>query len=102
MKRINKKILIPEDSPLEMALKVMNELGKKCLIVTKQDKCIGTLSDGDVRKALLTHTSIDTPIKGIFNKNAFSVLEDEFKKEDLKKIFLEKKYDLIPVLDRII
>ena len=100
MKRINKKILIPEDSPLEMALKVMNELGKKCLIVTKQDKCIGTLSDGDVRTALLSGKSIDSPITGIFNENAFTVVEGEFKEEDLKKVFLEQQYDLIPVLDK--
>ncbi len=100
MKRINKKILIPEDSPLEMALKVMNELGKKCLIVTKQDKCMGTLSDGDVRKALLSGKSIDSPITGIFNENAFTVVEGEYKEEDLKKVFLEQQYDLIPVLDK--
>jgi len=100
LKKVNKKILIPEDSPLEMALKEMNELGKKCLIVTKQDKCIGTLSDGDVRKALLSGKSIDSPIKGIFNENAFTVVEGEYKEEDLKKVFLEQQYDLIPVLDK--
>ena len=100
MKKVNKKILIPKDSPLEMALKEMNELGKKCLIVTKQDKCIGTLSDGDIRKALLSGKSIDSPITGIFNENAFTVVEGEYKEEDLKKVFLEQQYDLIPVLDK--
>ena len=78
----------------------MNALGKKCLIVASEGKFIGTLSDGDVRKALLSNKSIDSPIKGIFNENAFSILEGEFKKEDLKQVFLEKKYDLIPVLDK--
>jgi len=96
---MNKKILIPEDLSLEAALKQMTETGKKCLIVTHEGKFIGTLSDGDARKALLSNKSIDSPIKGIFNENAFSVVEGEFNKEDLKKIFLEQKYDLIPVLD---
>ena len=97
---MNKKILIPEDSSLEVALKKMSELGKKCLIIANEGKFIGTLSDGDIRKGLLSGKSIDSPVKGMFNENAFSVFEGEFKKEDLKKVFLEQKYDLIPVLDK--
>lgn len=96
---MNKKILISKNSSLEQALKKMTESGKKCLIVANQGKFIGTLSDGDVRKAILSGKSIDSPIKGIFNENSFSILEGDFKEEDLKKVFLEKKYDLIPVLD---
>ncbi len=96
---MNIKILIPEDLSLEAALQKMTELGKKCLIVSNEGKFIGTLSDGDVRKALLSNKSIDSPIKGIFNENAFSVFEGKFNQEDLKKVFLEQKYDLIPVLD---
>ena len=97
---MDKKILISDDSSLEAALKKMNALGKKCLIIANEGKFLGTLSDGDVRKALLSGKSIDSPIKGIFNENPFSVLEGEFKQEDLKKVFLEQQYDLIPVLDK--
>ena len=97
---MNKKILISDDSSLEVALKKMNALGKKCLIIANEGKFIGTLSDGDVRKALLSGKSLDSPIKGIFNENPFSVLEGKFKQEDLKKVFLEQQYDLIPVLDK--
>jgi len=97
---MNKKIFIPEDSSLEVALQKMSELGTKCLIITNEGKFIGTLSDGDVRKALLSGKSIDSPIKGIFNENPFSVSEGEFKQEDLKKVFLERQYDLIPILDK--
>ena len=97
---MNKKILIPEDSSLEVALKRMSEVGKKCLIIANEGKFIGTLSDGDARKALLSGKSIDSSIKGMFNENAFSVFEGQFKEEDLKKVFLEQQYDLIPVLDK--
>ena len=97
---MNKKILISDDSSLEAALKKMNALGKKCLIIANEGKFLGTLSDGDVRKALLSGKSLDSPIKGIFNENPFSVLEGKFKQEALKKVFLEQQYDLIPVLDK--
>ena len=96
---MNKKILISEDISLEAAMKRMTKSGKKCLIVVNEGKFIGTLSDGDIRKALLANKSIDSPIKGIFNENSFSVIEGEFSNEDLRKVFLEQKYDLIPVLD---
>ena len=95
-----KKFLIPEDSSLEMALKEMNTLGNKCLVIANKGNFIGTLSDGDIRRALLSGKSIDSPIKGIFNENAFSVLEGEYEEGDLKKVFLEEQYDLIPVLDK--
>jgi dTDP-glucose pyrophosphorylase len=95
-----KKFLIPEDSSLEAALKRMSKLGQKCLIIANEGKFIGTLSDGDSRKALLLGRSIDSPVKGIFNENAFSVFEDEYEKEDLKKVFLKYRYDLIPVLNK--
>ena len=89
---MNKKILIAENLSLEAALRKMNEIGAKCLIVVDDEgKFIGTLSDGDIRKALLSGNSIDSPIKGIFNENAFSVLEDEFNKDHLKKVFIKER-----------
>ena len=98
--RMNKQILISENSSLKVALERMGKLGKKCLIIANDGKFVGTLSDGDVRKALLSGKGIDSPVKGIFNENAFSVFEGEFKKVDFKKVFLEQKYGLIPVLDK--
>jgi len=97
---MNKKILISENVSVETALKKMNALGTKCLVIVNKGKLVGTLSDGDVRRALLSNKSLDSPIKGIFNKNSFSVLQGEFNKKDLKKVFLEQKYDLIPVLNK--
>ena len=52
---------------LRKASKQMSLLGKKCLIVVKKNKFLGTLSDGDIRKALLSTGEINTPIQNIFN-----------------------------------
>jgi len=99
LNKMNEKILISEDISIEAALKKMTALGKKCLIVANKGKFIGTLSDGDIRKALLSNQSIDSPIQDIFNEHAFSVIEGEFNNEDLRQVFLEKQYDLIPIVD---
>ena len=84
---------------LRQALKQMGLLGKKCLIVVKKNKFLGTLSDGDIRKALLSTGEIDTPIQDIFNQNSYFVFRKEFNKDLVKKVFLKEKYDVIPILN---
>ena len=49
-----KNLLIQPNSNIKNALKQMSETGEKCLIVVdKKNKLLGTLSDGDIRKAIL-------------------------------------------------
>ena len=39
------------------------------IITNKEGKCIGVVSDGDIRRKLLKGISIDDPIKSAVNKN---------------------------------
>ena len=49
-----KNLLIKPNSNLKSALKQLSITGEKCLIVVdSKNKLLGTLSDGDVRKAIL-------------------------------------------------
>ena len=62
---INKK------QSLKDALKKMSIEGKKCLIVIDdKKKFLGTLSDGDIRKALLKGKNLKTLIKDFFNSKS--------------------------------
>ena len=59
-----KNLLIKPNTNIKNALKQLSKTGEKCLVVVdKKNKLLGTLSDGDVRKALLSGNSIDTPIR---------------------------------------
>ena len=50
------------------ALKKINENGEKCLIiVNSKGNVIGTLSDGDIRRAILNGVTIETSIKTFYN-----------------------------------
>ena len=84
---------------IRQALKQMSREGKKCLIVVKENKFLGTLSDGDIRKALLSTGEINTPIQDIFNQNPYFVYKKEFSKELVKRVFIKEKYDVIPILN---
>ena len=64
-----KEILIQNNLSLREVINKLNELGTKTLVVAdNNNKLLGTISDGDIRKALLSNQSIDSPIQDIFNK----------------------------------
>ena len=75
-----KNFLIKQNSTIKEALKKLNHTGEKCLVVVNQNKMLlGTLSDGDVRKAILKKgTSVDSSIKNIFQRNPKYFVQGKF------------------------
>jgi len=83
-----------------LALGTMSDIGEKCLIVVdNNEKLLGTLSDGDLRKAILKGTSINDSIVNIFNKNPVYFREGAFTIKDAKSAFIEHRFNIIPVVD---
>ena len=65
------KVIIDIKSTIRDALKQLSNSGEKCLVVVgDEEKFIGTLSDGDVRKAILDGKEFGGSIEAIFNKNS--------------------------------
>jgi dTDP-glucose pyrophosphorylase len=96
-----KNLLINTNRSLKYALRQLNLSGEKCLIVIDDDeKYLGTLSDGDVRNAILNREGINQPIQPVYNDNSTFLLEGEYTKKEVKQVFLKNKYDLIPVIDK--
>ncbi len=97
-----KNIFIFPEQTLKEALHKLSLEGEKCLIVIKdsQKKLCGTLSDGDIRKAILKNTDLNQDISNIYKDNPHFLLNNEYSKEDANKIFLDYKIDLIPIVDK--
>ncbi|MDQ7949576.1 MAG: aminotransferase class I/II-fold pyridoxal phosphate-dependent enzyme [Pedobacter sp.] len=58
------------DDKVKQALVVLNETGLGTLFVTDgNDKLVGVLTDGDIRRALLTGNGLDEPIVSVMNTN---------------------------------
>ena len=93
------QITIGTEATLKEALRQMSDTGSKCLVVVANNKFSGTLSDGDIRKALLRSADMKSSINSIFNKKAFSINKKELNDGILKEAFLEYKYDVIPILN---
>ena len=65
-----RKLLVEPGLPLVDAVKRLDEGAKRILIVVdKDDKLIGTVTDGDIRRALIRQTELTTPVSEIMNTN---------------------------------
>ena len=88
------------DMTLRQAMKKLSKAGEKCLVVTdEKDFLLGTLSDGDVRKGIIKGANINEPISTIYQKNPTILKEGEYTLSEAKELFIQKKFDLIPITD---
>ena len=95
-----KNLLIHSDQSIKDALKQIGKSGEKCLIVVGDDKkFLGTLSDGDVRKVILDGKNMNESLKTFYNKNSTYLLAGKYSIQEVKDIFIKKKFDLIPIID---
>ena len=84
---------------MEAAIELLNyEAMRIVLVVDEEDKLVGTVTDGDVRRALLRHCSMDCELKNImFDKPTF--VKQNLSKDALVAIMKKKGVQQIPILD---
>jgi len=84
------KFLIQENFSIKKTLKHLNKTSYKCLILIekKTNILMGTVSDGDIRKAIIKGLSLQDKVKRIYNKNPFYFLENSFTNKNIKEIFI--------------
>ena len=78
------------------ALKKIGQGNHKCIpVVDKKERLLGTLSDGDVRRAILKNFDINSSIAKIYNKNPTFLQDGNFKEKKLREIFSTKSLDIM-------
>ena len=96
-----RKHLLPKGSKIREALERLDFLAKDAIIfiIDEQERLIGSLTDGDVRRGFLYGYTIDNFVDEISQKNPKYIKKGE---RDLKKVieFRENLYRIIPVLDK--
>ena len=96
-----KKILLSTESSLENSIKVLHEGGCRiALVVDSQKKLLGTLTDGDIRRALMNGTKMSASISNVINKKPITA-----KKTDSRNFILSLMKDLsilhVPIVDDV-
>ena len=92
---------ITKNSTIREALKSLNvsALGV-LLVINEQGILLGTLTDGDIRRAILLGKSLTDSIEDVYNSKPSVLYEDTFNEQDAKNLFLMKRFSLIPILRR--
>lgn len=89
---------ISSESSLLDALKKMDQLDKKLLIVMNGDEFEGLISIGDIQRAIIQNKSLDTEVKSVLRKNIrIAKSDDDF--ESVKQMMLQYRMELCPVVD---
>lgn len=98
--RSYKEHLILSGSTVKQALGVLNDLSQDAIlfVVDENNKLIGSLTDGDVRRGLLNDFTVETKIDEIIQSNPRFIRKGKY---DIQKIieYREEDYRVIPVLD---
>lgn len=90
--------VVRPDVSLEDALAQIEENRHRSVIVAdERDVVVGTLSDGDARKAILDHRLLSIPVRQVMNTN-FIALDAETR-DEAEAIFAREHIFLIPVVD---
>ena len=92
--------LIQPDKSLKSALKLISKNGCKTVLVVENDVFLGTLSDGDIRKAVLKKNNLNSKILNFYNKNSIFLKENNYNESNVKKLFLKNNFDIIPVINK--
>ena len=94
-------LTIKSDGSVKNALKKLSVIGERCLIVTGKDgKLLGTLSDGDLRKAILGGAVLSDTIEGLYQPKPTVLVKGSYNIDKAKKLFIEHKFDLIPIINQ--
>ena len=91
-------LLIGQDSSIKQAMKRMSEVGEKELfIIDGENKLIGALSDGDIRRWILKEGSLEEPVNRICNKQP-KIVKEDYKLKEVQELMLNQKIESVPVV----
>ncbi len=100
MTELLKKFFIKENVTVKQAMRQMGRTAKRVLfIVDDQQKLLGSLTDGDIRRWVLAGGRLSDTIHKAYNKKPIFV-KQHYKDESVKKIMLHDRIESIPVVDQ--
>lgn len=96
-----KKISVYNSSTIKNSIGKLSKEGiKTLLVVDKNHNFLGTLSDGDIRKAILKTKNLNQKISFFYNKNPTFFYSNNLNMNKIRKILINKKFDFIPILNQ--
>ena len=95
------KYIISDKQSIKDALTALNEIGHSAqtlFVVDDEERMVGTLTDGDIRRSLIAGNSVNTPVKSVMHTEYQFVKKEKW---DVRRLKTLRKKDIlfIPILD---
>jgi dTDP-glucose pyrophosphorylase len=98
IKKLN-DVLLLESSTIKEALIVIDSGALKFAAVTDKEKRLkGTITDGDIRRALIAGANMEDSIISVYNSQPYSVCRNT-DITDIKSFLIEKGLTAVPIVD---
>ena len=96
-----KNVIVQQKITILNAMKLLDKTAEKCLIVVDEnEKLLGTLTDGDIRRSILKGFSFSNDIKNSFNKDPKKSKEKDLRKKEITELLLKYNISLLPIVDK--
>lgn len=93
-------VLVQENATIIDAMRLIDKNAKGILIlVDDENRILGTITDGDIRRLILDGKSVKSPIINLYNKD-FIYVNENTSINVVKQYFIENKIKFIPVVDK--
>ena len=99
IKKFHEHLVSSDDIIKKAIIKLQKLKIKICLVVDRNKKYIGTLTDGDIRRGLLLNFTIQDKIKDVCNKKSVFI-KKKLKEGKIKKILALKKISFFPIINK--
>mgnify|MGYP001174995125 CR=1 FL=1 len=97
---INHKSVINKNFSILDAINIIDKSHSKIAVVLDENnKLIGTITDGDIRRAILNKAQLDSNVQSVMNKNCFFI-NSNFDEDDIKKKMISKGISYVPIVDK--
>jgi dTDP-glucose pyrophosphorylase len=94
-----RQTLLHGDATIKDAINVLNVSGLRIVLaVDENEKLLGTISDGDIRRGLLKGLQLENSLAAIWNHEAI-VVPENMSTEMVKELMLVNKIQQIPIVD---
>ena len=82
------------------AIKILNaQKGKIVIVLNSDNVVVGTITDGDIRRALLNSVTVNYPVEKVMNKNFLFIRQENYSEQEARKLFIKHSIKQLPILD---
>ena len=91
------ELLISEETTVVQAMERLDKSAKKILLVQKNKKLLGTITDGDIRRWILKKGDLNCTVDKIMKTSPITL--NSFNKHEAYSLMKRKKIEAIPIVD---